>query len=414
MLMKSLTVAVGLLAPAVHTFLIPPQLSESDVQIAETIEAVPSIADKQVINLECPGCPILVAGEDGSLHQMQTHRPTHLELTFSIDHGPDGDRLLLNNYIEMYPKAQRLRTPRIHTPFTVPQAFDKDDKRDQHHGEHDDEHHKKHPHHGRPDPLPQRLSFGFGVGAGHKDAEGAFELIEINFAVQRLGRDFTFAGNNPSVKLNLIKESSGKLLMAKIENTTPQTPVYGPEEECSTVYCSWLAAAREKVEKLRKMKGFGCHGHMKGGEGAPPPPPHHGVDGHHPHHSHDGPHHHSRPAFIQGDERVPPRELTWGRLLKNITRHILLPVFIGIIAGVSVSLIGMAVGTAVVSLWRFFFRRKSSSTRRHSRRHSCHKASHKEAAIVADEKAGLMAVDEVEDLPPAYKDDDDVKKPAEA
>lgn len=332
MLMKSLTVAASLLAPAARAFLIPPQVGESDVQIADTIAAVPSIADKQVINLECPGCPILVAGKDGSMYQMQTHRPTHLELTFSIDHGPDGDRLLLNDYIELYPKAQRLGASHTHAPFTVPQAFDKDDERHQNHKEHDKERHKKRPHHRRPDPLPQRLGFGFDVAVGRKDAEGEFELIEINFAVQRIGRDFTFAGNKPSVKLNLIKESSGKLLMAKIEDTTPQTLLNGPEEECSTVYCAWLAAAREKMEKLRKLKGFGCHGRMKGGEGMPPPPPHHGFDGHRPHH------HHGRPAFIQGDERAAPRELTWGRLLKNITWHILLPVFIGIIAGVAVSL----------------------------------------------------------------------------
>lgn len=77
------------------------------------------------------------------------------------------------------------------------------------------------------------------------------------------------------------------------------------------------------------------------------------------------------------------------------------------------SRIGMAVGTAIVSLWRFCFRRKSSSTRRHSRRHSCHKNSHKEVAIVADEKAGLLAADEVDDLPPAYEDEDNAKKPAD-
>ena len=329
MLMKSLTVAAGLLAPAAHAFLIAPELLESDVQIADAIAAAPSWADRQVINLECPGCPILVAGKDGSLYQMHTHRPTHLELTFSIDHGPDGDRLLLNDYIELYPKAQRLGASQTHTPFTVPQAFDKVDKGRQHHKEHDRDRHKKNPHHRRPDPLPQRLGFGFDVGVGPKNAHGDFQIVEINFAVQRIGRDFTFAGNNPSVELKLISSSSGELVMVQLENTTPKTP----QDECSTVYCAWLAAARDKMEKLRKLKGFGCHGRMKGGEGMPPPPPpHHGFDGHRPHH------HHGRPAFTQDDERVPPRELTWGRLLKNITLHILLPVFIGIIAGVAVSL----------------------------------------------------------------------------
>ncbi|KAK3996501.1 hypothetical protein QBC44DRAFT_149267 [Cladorrhinum sp. PSN332] len=418
MLMRSVTVAAGILAaPAAHAFLIPPSVSESDVQIADAIEAIPAIAEGRAIELECPGCPILVKGEHGHGIQIQTHRPNHLELSFSVESRPDGDHLMVNDF-ELYPAADPFQGP-----LMAPQAFDKDDKRRKHHGEHGDDeehHHKKRPHHRRPELQPQRLGFAASIGSGRKDADGEFELVEVELQILGVGM-LPVVDGIPSVKVNLIKEPSGKLLMTTIEKIATQNAKGDNEaEECTNMWCAWMAAARERMAKFRKMHGSGgCHGKAKEGMGMHPPPPPPPMDGHHPHHHHDGPHHHDQPEFVQGDERMPPppHELTWGRLLKNITWHILLPVAIGVIAGIAVSLIGMAVGTVIVSLWRFFVRRKSSSShRRHSRRHSCHKASHREVAVVAEEKTGLMAVDETADLPPPpppYEDAEDTKKPTE-
>jgi len=62
----------------------------------------------------------------------------------------------------------------------------------------------------------------------------------------------------------------------------------------------------------------------------------------------------------------------------------------------------MMVGTVVVCLWRFFYRRQSPFARRHCRRrgHSCHKTNVAEAAVVDEEKSGLM---EDQDAPPQYE-----------
>ncbi|KAK4162496.1 hypothetical protein QBC43DRAFT_302001 [Cladorrhinum sp. PSN259] len=414
MLMKSVTAAAGLLAaPAAHAFLIPPQLSESDLQIADAIEAIPAIAVTQAVELECPGCPIMVKGENGHGVQIQTHRPNHLELTFSIESRPDGDHLMVNEF-ELYPSADPFQGP-----LMAPQVFDKDETHKHHAGHDEEEHHqKKRPHHRRPEPQPQRLGFGLVTGGvGTSDANGGLELVDVYLQILEVGM-YSFIDDIPGVKVKLIKEPTGKLLMTTVEKSAPQNSNGDDKaEDCTNMWCAWMAAARERMAQFRKAHGMGgCHGKMKDGMGTHPTPPPLPFDGEHPPHHHDGPHHHGHPELVQGNEPMPPRELTWGRLLKNITWHILLPVLAGVVAGVSVGLIGMAVGTVIVSLWRFFVRRKpSSSHHRHSRRHSCHKVSHREVAIVAEEKAGLMAAEETEDLPPppAYEDADITKKPAE-
>lgn len=394
MLMKSLSLAAaaGLLAaPAANAFLIPPEISESDLKIAQEVEfAEPKIAEVQPIDLECPGCPLNIKGRFGQDIQVKTGRPNHLELLFAIEHRPEGgDRLLVNDF-ELYPFAD---------PFSsnlmAPQVLDDGaevEKRHDHHGGEEDGH-RRGKHHRRPKPQAQRLGFGLHVSPVQKDTDGNFELIEIELQVIEVG--YTFVENIPKVRVNLVKDQEGKLLMTTVEKTAPQTIVEVSDEdkpaECTTRICQLMAAAHEKMEQLRKMRLPGCHGGNKEGMGMRPAF-HHGGE-----HHHGGHHGHSEPR----PGRMGMREHSWGKLFKNITSHILLPVLIGLVAGVAVSLIGMAVGTVIVGLWRFF-RKPTHTSRRHSRRHSLHKASHKEA-VVAEEKSGLLAEEE-QDAPPAYQD----------
>lgn len=395
--MKPLAIAAGLLAcPTVNAFLIPPEISQNDIEIAGNVAAAlasaPQISEIQPIDLECPGCPILVKGRSGFDVQVQTDAPSHLELTFSIEHQPQGgDRLVVNGF-ELYPNADPFSNALV-----APQVLDKEvEKRHDH--DHNRDHsdgHRKRPHHRRPEPQPQRLGFGMHVGPAKKTQDGEFDLIEVELQIIEVG--FSFVEDIPSLKINLIKQNSGKLLMTHIEKVIPQKEVDAPDaqtaaEECATVMCQIMALTREKVKQFNKLKpSFGCHGGKnKGGMMRP--------EGHgHPHHP--------RPHGIRPDHLKFPqqREHSWGKLFKNIFAHILLPVLVGIVAGVSVSLIGMMVGTVIVSTWRFFFRKPSSSHRhhrRHSRSHSHNKVSHKEA-IAAEEKSGLM----VEEAPPTYADD---------
>ncbi|KAL2126423.1 hypothetical protein VTI74DRAFT_937 [Chaetomium olivicolor] len=414
MLLQPLTVAVGLLAlPATQAFLIPPEVSDADIQVASTIESVGSqVAESQVVNLECPGCPILVKGRRGKGIQIKIHRPSHLELTFAVDHQPNHDRLLVNGF-ELYPSADAL-----HEVLTAPQAVDQrhhgaEDKEKRHHRNHDHdhdhhddgEHHKKkkkkRPH--KLTPLPQRLGFGLHVSQPIKDAEGRFELVEVELQIIEVGS--AFINGIPDVKVKLIKDDSGRLLMSQIEKSESKSLPKGSPKECETMMCKWLAIARERLRKLKSFAGH-CHGpKVKGGTMEHPP---HGDEVPHtyphPHRPHHG------PGSDPSKWIAPYQEHRWGKLFKHIASHILLPVLVGIVAGVTSSLIGMAVGKLVIVLWRTFFRRPSSHHRRHrSSSRSLHKAAMKEAAV-EEEKSVLM---EHQDPPPAYEEEEETAKRAQ-
>jgi hypothetical protein len=325
MLLKSITaVAAGLLAaPAAHAFLLPPEVSEADVQIANTLEAVaPQVADIRHVDIECPGCPILVRGPRGKRIQLQIDQPSHLQLSFNIEQQSDVDRLLVNGF-ELYPSGDPLLDS-LWAAQIVDQDAGGQDREKRHHDEDDneDEHHE---HHRRPNhliPQPQRLGFGLHVSSGKKDGE--FELVEVELQVIEVG--VAFVDGIPSVKIQLIKDDSGRLVIAQIEKGAPKKLLGATPQECTTMMCKMIAMAREKLKGMRPFKN--CHGgNTKGGmeSASGEVPPHH----HHHHHGH---------GHGGGQWRAPYRKHSWGQLFKNIASHIILPVLIGIVAGVSISL----------------------------------------------------------------------------
>ncbi|GAB1312252.1 hypothetical protein MFIFM68171_02462 [Madurella fahalii] len=375
MLLQPLTVAGLLALPATQAFLLPPEVSDADTRIAHDLAVVgPQITEIHVLDVECPGCPILVKGKHGHNIQAPTDRANHLELTFTIDHQPAFDRLLVNG-MEIYPSSNPLRA--LSEVLSAPQILDAED------GTHHDGRKHKRPHHGK--LLPQRLGYGLNV-AGKKDANGEFMLVDVDLQILEVGT--TFIDGIPNVNVKLVKDKAGRLVISRIGTTEPKRLLEAAEggpEECKTMLCTLMAIAKGTKEKLGKLKPFGkCHGgHAKGGMrpagGHPHPNPLHGGGAH-------------------WRERYGKH--SWGQLFKNIASHIILPVLIGIVAGVSISLVGMAVGTVLVSLWRMSRRRRSH---RRSRR-----ASRKEAAV-AEEKAVLI---EDQDPPPSY-DEEETAKPAE-
>lgn len=366
MLLKT-SIATGLLAATVaNAFLLPPELSEADIHIIEDY-AVPRVADSQLVKIDCPGCPALVEGHHGLEIQ---NKKNHLEMSFSIDHLPDFDRLLLNG-MELYPSPD---------PFTevltATQVLDQLAKR-----------HRR-PHHDSPVALP--LDYSAMIRPTTKDAESQLELITIDLQVMGVGG--MLVDGIPELSVKLLKDPSGRLAIGSID-TTAAPATEAEREACKTVVCQWLAAVKEQFRRIKAAKP--CHGKPGSGAVVPSTFPSHGR----PHHGHQ-PHPH-------GDWRQAHRhERSWRQLFKSIFSHILLPVLIGIVAGVSVSLIGMAVGTLVVGVWRTVFRR-SSSNHHHRRHHSGHHKAVQKEAVVDEEKSGLM---ENQDLPPSYEDGEDAKK----
>ncbi|KAK5654359.1 hypothetical protein OQA88_7268 [Cercophora sp. LCS_1] len=385
-----LSVAASLLATSANAFLLPPNITPADVQIVDSVAlTTPASAQTQKINLNCPGCPVTITGPRGT--RIIPDKPNHLELDFSISNEEGADRLLLNGF-ELHPNPDILRTTLTakQVPDWKPHFWGK------HHGPHHGDGKEVEGHHGpwgghhgpfghgpegsSPEGWPRFLKIedaplGFAMHTNpiaRTDEESQLEMVEVELQIIEVGS--AFVKGIPEVRIKLIKDAEGRLMIGKIE-AEQKTSEDSQAEECKTALCRWAKA-------FFGSTGRPCHGKGKESVAAP-----------------------------QGGEEQTwePREHSWGMLFKNIASHILLPVAIGIVAGVSVSLIGMVVGTVIVSLWRTFVR---PARRHHHRRHHSghsHKAARKEA-VVSEEKASLM---EDQEAPPAYEAEDNKKPVAE-
>jgi hypothetical protein len=411
MLLKPATVAAGLLtASAANAFLLPPEVSENDVKIADAIGVnTPNTAETQTVNLNCPGCPVTINGPRGS--KVIQGKPNHLELKFSVAHGAEADALYLNGY-RLYPNPEPL-----HDVLIAPQVMDWKPWRGKwkgwgHHnkdGDDDDHEHQHRRHRGPPGPPgmfsiePQPLGFAMNTARAAKDTDSQLELVTVDFQIIEVGNQFI--EGIPELHVKLIQDPTGRLMIGNIESTVPAPKTEASKDvakECTTLLCKWLTAIFPSGPRKP------CHGN-----GPAADPSGHGVPvmgGHHGHHGHHG----GPPGWVGMHHNPGPGgpEHSWGQLFKNIASHILLPVAIGIVAGVSVSLIGMAVGTLIVTLWRALVRRPSHTRQHHRRHHSGHhhKATHKETAV-DEEKSGLI---EHQDPPPAYDEAQDGAKKADA
>lgn len=403
---KPARIAAAALAAAATAqgFLIPPELSATDIKVADLYgtSLLPTPGPKfQRALLACPGCPILVDG------QVVADAPAnHLVLDFSIAERPGGGDELSVNGLTIQPHLGRpglLLEARQILDSSLLGAQGED---------------------GKEPEILHGMPAAFSIGVGQLGQEAVnvdLHIDAVNGAAIR---------GIPTVHVRLVRDQSGRLaFLEPLVLTAPRTGK--PAEDgaaCTTMMCRWMAMIHDKLAHVKPK--FGCHGGKTGvssttahdGTAATADPatitngdeeePHrHGGHGGWRHG--DGHHHHHTPHILPHHKP----EHSWGQLFKNIASHVLLPVLIGIAAGVAASMIGMVVGTAAVALWRTFFRGRRCSRRR-SAGPSEHKAAQKEAAA-AEEKAGLMDDSDVE-APPAYNDaavevaGDDDKKPGAA
>lgn len=380
MLLKPLTVAAAGLAATCTAFLLPPGLSESDISIADTIPNIAlSQTQSQSISVDCPGCPMQVKNRHGHI-KVKQGKESRLGLNFEVDHQTGTDRLLLNGF-ELYPNSDP-----FHNVLTAPQIVSEKEEQEKKNDKSTKlkSHHKMRPGHQR-EIVPPQLGFSLQIHPEAGDTEGQlYRIIALDLQIIEVAN--RFVDGIPNVHVKLIKDASGNLMIGNVGTTKSLTaehskPAY-KVAECQTLMCQWLQAVKAKMSQ---MKNRPCHGNAgKMGMGQ--------MSGHFRHHGQHGMHDRFR------------HHHSWGQLFKSIALHIVLPILIGVIAGVSVSLIGMVVGTMIVFTWRMFFRRPH-----HRHRGRLHKAAPKEAAAT-EEKSGLM---EHQDPPPSYEDQEEesVQKP---
>ncbi|KAI0385196.1 hypothetical protein F5Y04DRAFT_247119 [Hypomontagnella monticulosa] len=377
MQLTSIFAAAGLAVVTSNALLLPPDIAESDNDMVTTLPiaveadvSIPKIAEAQHLKLKCPGCPVRIP-HHGKVKVVNSI-PSHLELDFSIEPSDNADRLMLNGY-ELYPRADPFQNQRILTAAVRPDFTDRRMKR---------------PHHFK-GPQPQAIQpLGFGLQTGttpSEDEKEALELVELELDIIEVGD--VFVSGIPNVQLSMVKTPTGKLMIADIktvESDTESNPM-DKQKECTTLICKWKAVIMDKLAGLRNYKG--CGGSRR---------PHPKVDENKTEESKAIESEDNKSAWNpHWNGENGHHQKNWGLLFRNIASHILLPIAIGILAGVTSCLLGMLAGTFVVFLWRMATRR---GCRRHHKRTHHHKASHAEA-IIADEKAGLMAYEEEEVAP---------------
>ncbi|GAP87212.1 hypothetical protein SAMD00023353_2300500 [Rosellinia necatrix] len=369
--LRSFIAGVGLVATT-NALLLPPDFTIADDAITtlpvptevDVDVAISELSEIRTLKLDCPGCL-----QYGRRHRKEV--PSHLKLDFSIESADGADRLVLNGY-ELYPHSNPLRDVltapvlpnmadrRVGTPPRFRGGLDRPQKN-------------------------QPLGFAMESSLVATDDDEDLQLISVEIQIIEVGN--VFIQQIPNVQVKLVKTPSGKLAIAAIDTIGFQPPPMDDtkkQKECSTTICKWKALF---FEKLAQIFSKGC-----GSQGPPPPHPHH--DGEH-HHGHGhGPHPHPHPHHMGHGS-------AWGHGLRVFVTHILFPLLIGIVAGISASIIGMMVGTLIVFLWRTFFRRHGSQ-----RSHGCrfaHKAPKNERAA-DEEKSGLLNDQEEVEAPPAYVD----------
>ncbi|KAH8662122.1 hypothetical protein BX600DRAFT_512992 [Xylariales sp. PMI_506] len=427
----ALFATAGLTVSTANAFLVPsPEVFEGDSVNALPIDVespgapdslikATNLAESASVKLNCPGCPVQVGrhhgkGDDSSL-KIKTDIPSHLELEFQIDHASEYDRLTVNGF-SLYPTSDALHTTlgaklvpdfkgkhhkskhsgehqeiRDHKEHKDHKDH-KDHQKTKEHGEHKD--HKGHKDH--KDRKPEPLGFQLQTKTFPESTEDHLQLIQLDLQIMEVGN--VFVEDVPSVLIKLIKTPEGGLMigdMTLLESEIAQKNPMDKQEECTTLLCKWRAIIMQQLARIHG--GQPCPAHRKPGQVAGQHSGHHGHHGQGEEDAREG-----MPAHGKHHRH------RWSHLLKNIASHILLPIAVGIAAGVTASVIGMMVGTAIVYVWRLFFRPASARRARHGV--SAHKAAQSEVAA-SEEKAGLMAYEDEVEAPPAYVEDRPTESP---
>lgn len=340
MMILKLAIVAGL-AALTQSFLLPPEVSTSDTQLIDSLPVEAAVyAQGQLQNLECVGC--LAPSTDAAGHiEWTTNIASQLKLFFSIKQTENGDILSLNDY-QLFPPMPLMG------PLTAGQVT-KDNT-----------------------VFRVRLGYQLIVEPTIHDPENRLELIPLNFQVVEVAD--VFVNGLQSIDIRLIKAPDGSLLIASINLAETQNPLVNPTEngeKCKNLICAWRAALSDRLAKFRNRLG------AKGGER----PERWQKHEHHGHGHHGGPNHH------------PFKHHRCGGIyntVKRIIHSVVIPMLIGIVAGVGACVLGTMVGSLIVFVWRAVYRRGQ-------RGYCCCRV--QQEAI--DVKAPLLE----EESPPAYEDD---------
>lgn len=298
-------------------FLLPAEISAADTDIIKSLPFEDAVsADGRVVEIDCIGCPVLTDIE-GKMHSTQVE--SLLRLDFKLVHDDDVDRLVLND---------RQIYPMLPGPLAAAQMIKNDDSTWE---------------------YSSTLELGFALRVSHiapQSGNDNIDLISVKLEIIEVAG--VFVSTMPIVEIKLLQTPSYKLMIGDAaiidQPIQPSKESTGNAHECTTLLCKWRAIF---AERLSKFKGCG-----KAPAAASKAIPAHKSHGHH------GRPHYFRPSGSHQTYRHH-RHRHGGitRVLRSVFMHVVIPALIGIMVGITASLLGMVVGHTLILLWRVFYRR---------------------------------------------------------
>jgi hypothetical protein len=169
-------------------------------------------------------------------------------------------------------------------------------------------------------------------------SEKGTELLPMTFQLTSVEGT---AVNPPALDMNVLKTAEGGLMIASFNEAQPTeaTPT-DQEKECNEwpLLCKWKSIMADRIEKMKKMGGPGCHkrpGNPMEHEGIEGKPPHRFRPGMKPHHPHHRPHHMAHHGH------------RFSTFVRRAFFTIFVPILIGIFAGTLTYLVGMVLGCLI-------------------------------------------------------------------
>jgi hypothetical protein len=217
---------VAALAVAADAFLLPPEISAADTDIINTLPFEDAVAvDGRVVEISCPGCPVINAIED---KMYPTQVDSVLKLDFRLVHD-EFDRLYLNN-LQIYPMNPSAKN--FLEPLTATQMVKNDDSTWEY-------------------SSTPKLGYAITVGRPMVSSKDQLELVSIHVEILEVAD--MYLPSMPTVDLQLLETPSHKLMIgdASINQSVKQAQ---PEhDECTTILCKWRAIVADRLSKLKGL-----------------------------------------------------------------------------------------------------------------------------------------------------------------
>ncbi|KAH8588100.1 hypothetical protein B0O99DRAFT_478225, partial [Bisporella sp. PMI_857] len=323
-----------------QAFLLPPTISKGDADLIASLPVQDAAAatGEMVVDMACPGCPVNLVDVQGHVSTMKPTVESILRFNLALSSTDDADRLMLNGY-QLYPVEPTADD--FSSILTADQLVRVTN------GWH---------YTGSPE-LGYMISVGHpNVGEGEQD----IGLVAVHLEILQVSGK---AVEIPTIDINLLETPSGKLMIGNAILSPPKATK--PYDQCTNFICRLKAII---ASKFSEVKGK-CGGQPKHSDPRP------NIQSAHGHMGHPRPH---------GHHPSHRRHGRFARFMRSLVFHVFIPIIIGVVMGITASLVGMIAGHFVLFLWRTFVRRGK-----------------KDQQVQAEDSKGLLAN---QSPPPVYEE----------